>query len=150
LVIEHLGARHFTTDHSTGRYAADGTLEPELLYATTQELAELAMGSWRGVSDYVVPVKPGSLIHLGEGEPLYDQRIPAIALVTGPVYLLAELDDDLVDIEVLTRQIDSFRRLQSHLASEVDPATFGAVELPSKMNKLFATARVLLFLATGW
>lgn len=150
LVIEHLGARHFTTDPSTGRYATDGTLEPELLYATTRELAELATETWRGVTDHVVPVKPGSLVHLGEGEPLYEQKIPAIALVTGPVYLLAELDHDLVDIEALTRQVDSFRRLQSHLANVDDPATFGTIELPSKAKKLFATARVLLFLVTSW
>jgi len=149
LVIEHLGAKHFTVDPSTGAYGPDGTLEPELLYATTTELAELTRALWSGVSpDHATPVKPGALIHLGEGEPLFEHGIPAVALVTGPLYLLAEIDDDLVDIDVLTRQIDSFRRLQTHLAGPVDATSFGTVTLPTRAKKLLATARALRFVAT--
>lgn len=148
LAIEHLGARHFATDPATGKYTADGTLEPELLYATTPELAELVRGTWKGVSDHAIPVKPGALIHLGEGEPLHDAEIPAVALVTGPLYLLAELDDDLVDIDVLARQVDSFRRLQTHLAGPAEAKSFGTVKLAGKVKKLAATTRALTFVAT--
>ncbi|CAI1006546.1 hypothetical protein [Serratia entomophila] len=147
LVIEHLGAKHFCVDPSSGQYGPDGTLEPELLYATTREFAQLALATWSGASmNAVVPVKPGALVHLGEGEPLFDHGIPAVALVTGPMYLLAETDADTVDIDTLTRQIDSFRRLLTHLASHVDSATFGVVSRPSKLRKLLAVTRVLLFM----
>jgi len=88
------------------------------------------------------------MFHLGEGEPLYDHEIPGISLVTGPLYLLAELDDDLVDIDALTRQVDSFRRLQSYLAGDADSSSFGTVKLPGKARKLAAATRVLAFIAT--
>ncbi len=87
-------------------------------------------------------------MHLGEGEPLYEAEIPAVALVTGPLYLLAELDDDLVDINALTRQIDSFRRLQTHLAGTADPTSFGTVSMPGKPKRLASTTRALAFIAT--
>lgn len=149
LVIEHLGARH----------APGGAEpEPELLYATTPELARLARATWRGIDDApATPVRPGALIHLGEGEPLYEHGIPAIALVTGPVYLLAERTgeqgehgerDDLVDVDLLTRQVDSFRRLLAHLAGAPDRASFGRVRRASRAGKALALARVLAFLAT--
>ncbi len=148
LVIEHLGAKHFCVDPSSGQYGPDGTLEPELLYTTTPELTQLALTAWKGAGmNATIPVKPGALVHLGEGEPLFEHGIPAIALVTGPMYLLAETDADWVDIEALTRQIDSFRRLLTHLASHVDSATFGVVKRPSKLRKVLAMARILLFMS---
>ena len=148
LVIEHLGARHYAIDPATHHYGPTHEPEPELLYATTGELAALARETWSGVEiDNAVPVKPGALVHFGEGEPLFQHLIPAIALVTGPVYLLAETNDDVVDLDVLARQIDSFRRLQAHLAGPVDAAAFGKVKLPGKLQKAVAAAKVLRFVA---
>lgn len=148
LAIEHLGAKHFRIDAATGRYGPDGTLEPELLYATTRELADLTSSTWSGaVINSSTPVKPGALIHLGEGEPLFEHGIPAVALVTGPLYLLAELEDDLVDLDTLTRQVDSFRRLLKHLAGSADKATFGTVQRSGKVKKALATLRVLRYVA---
>ncbi|MCQ4207556.1 hypothetical protein [Streptomyces longispororuber] len=146
LAIEHLGAKHFGINPASGHYEPDGTLEPEILYATTSELAELTRATWSGVTiDSSTPLKPGALVHLGEGEPLYDQRIPAVALVTGPLYLLAELEGDLVDIDALTRQIDSFRRLLTHFAGPAESSSFGTVKLPTKEDKALAGAQVLHF-----
>lgn len=147
LAIEHLGAKRFHVDPSTGRYAPDGTLEPELLYATTPELARLTRRLWSGASaGAATPVKPGALLHFGEGEPLFQRAIPAVALVTGPEYLLAECVGDLVDIDVLIRQVDSFRRLLERLAGDIDRDRFGKVVLPSKWNKALAAIRIGLFL----
>ncbi|WP_185826355.1 hypothetical protein [Xanthomonas sp. SI] len=147
LVIEHLGARHLRIDSDKGRYASDGSLEPELLYATTPELARLARALWScAVVDAATPVKPGALLHFGEGEPLFERRIPAVALVTGPEYLLAECEGDLVDIDALARQVDSFRRLQQHLAGSADRESFGKVSLPNTLKKALAAVRVGLFL----
>ncbi|WP_411119890.1 hypothetical protein [Streptomyces sp. 058-1L] len=111
-------------------------------------MAELARATWSGVTiDSSTPLKPGAFIHFGEGEPLHDQRIPAVALVTGPLYLLAELRGDLVDIDALTRQIDSFRRLLTHLAGPAESSSFGTVELPTKEEKALAGDQVLRFVA---
>ncbi|MGA1837962.1 hypothetical protein VD659_13640 [Herbiconiux sp. 11R-BC] len=148
LVVEHLGARHFADDPVTGRYGADGSPEPELLYATTPQLVQLARRLWRGAGPGVVrPARPGPMVHLGEGEPLFERDIPAISLVTGPQYLLAETEEDIVDIDVLGRQVDSFRHVLQHLSGAVDRETFGEVKRPGKARKVVAALRVLLFLA---
>lgn len=148
LAIEHLGAKHLHVDPQTGRYEADGSVEPELLYATTRELADLTRAVWHGAAGRSArPVKPGALIHFGEGEPLFERRIPAIALVTGPDYLLADVERDLVDLDALAEQIGSFRRLQAHLAGAENSAAFGRVRLPGKAKKVVAALRAILFLA---
>ena len=92
-------------------------------------------------------MRPGAVVHLGEGEPLWENGIPAIALVTGPVSLLAETAHAAIDLDLLTRQIDSFRALQHHLADAPDRAAFGTVRRPGRLRKLFAVARIAWFLA---
>lgn len=149
LAIEHLGAKHYTTDEHTGQYTWDGTSEPELLYATTAELAKLTRDVWNGAEiDKVKVVKPGPLVLFGESEPMYMQGIPTISLVTAPEYLLAEIDDDIVDIDVLTRQIESFRMLQLQLAGPADRGVFGNVHLPTEEDKASAWNTALQVFAT--
>lgn len=72
--------------------------------------------------------------------------IAAVALVTGPGYLLAECAGDFIDIDVLIRQVDSFRRLQHHLAGDIDRDRFGKVVLPTTWKKMLAALRIGLFL----
>ncbi|UAJ81273.1 hypothetical protein IT072_09990 [Leifsonia sp. ZF2019] len=145
LAIEHLGARAFAVDPATGAYGPTGAAEPELLYATTRELASLVRLVWPerdGASATVA--KPAPLIHFGEGEPLLEHRIPAVALVTAPEYLLAELDAPTVDLETLALQIDGFRELQRRLASTSLPAdALGTVRPPSRLRRAVAAVRAL-------
>ncbi|ONI66075.1 hypothetical protein CSIV_02980 [Microbacterium sp. CSI-V] len=143
LVIEHLGAKH-RRDDDPSMDAGGDTAEPELLYATTREFDALVRTEWRNPA--VRPVRPGAVVHLGEGEPLWENGIPAIALVTGPVSLLAETAHAAVDLDLLTRQIDSFRALQRHLADAPDRAAFGTVRRPGRLRKLLAVARIAWFL----
>jgi hypothetical protein len=125
-------------DSDSGRYASDGSLEPELLYATRPELARLTRTRWRGASAAAAtPVKPGALLHFGESQPLFQRKIPAVALVTGPEYLLAGCEGDLVD---------SFRRLQRHLGGATERERLGKVALPGKWNKVLAAMRIGAFL----
>ncbi|MFY2791041.1 hypothetical protein [Rhodococcus sp. MALMAid1271] len=146
LAIEHLGAKHYSVDSTSGHYGPSGTLEPELLYATTAELAELVRSTWSGVEvGKGHPVKPGPIVQFGEGEPLLQHHIPAVSLITMPQYLLAETNDDVVDIDALSRQVDSFRKLQTHLAGSVDSSAFGKVTVPGKVKKLFAAIRAFRY-----
>ncbi|ROR73867.1 hypothetical protein [Bogoriella caseilytica] len=145
LVIEHLGARRQRNDSPRAGSGDDGA-EPELLYATTRELDALARAVWHGAGP-VRPVKPGALVHLGEGEPLFENRIPAIALVTGPASLLAETPHAGVDLDLLSRQVESFRALQRRLTAAPDRRSFGTVRTPGRVRKLIAGARVTFFLA---
>ncbi|MDX6742680.1 hypothetical protein [Actinocorallia sp. A-T 12471] len=141
LVVEHLGAREFADDPTTGVYGPTGALEPELLYATTRQLRDLVLEEWTGPAPAPTEVcAPGPLVHFGEGEPLYERRIPAVCLVTPPQYLLAETpyDASLTDLPSLQRQIESFIRLQRRLDAL---PSFTPVPAPSRLRKLWATLR---------
>ncbi|CAH0145854.1 hypothetical protein [Microbacterium sp. Bi128] len=141
LVIEHLGAKR-RRDEAPGTDDRTDAAEPELLYATTREFDALVRAEWRDAA----PVKPGALIHLGEGEPLFEKGIPAIALVTGPASLLAETAHAGVDLDLLARQVDSFRALQRRLADAPDRTAFGTVRRPGRLRKLLAAGRIAWFL----
>ena len=75
-------------------------------------MQEILEKSWAelGQGREVLIAKPG-LIHLGEGEPLYKQRIPAIALASVPEYLLAKTKDKIVNIDLMRKQIGAFARV---------------------------------------
>jgi hypothetical protein len=151
IVIEHLGALEYATDPVTGTYGPTGRPEPELLYATTEELAERVRKDWRGAaSGPVVPAKPGALVHLREGEPFFKRRIPTVALVTGPEYLAAEIDDRIVDVAVLTRQCESFQRLLGYLGTtRTSREELGIVTPPSMFRKALAGIWALYVLVRG-
>ncbi|ROO90786.1 hypothetical protein EDD29_8525 [Actinocorallia herbida] len=141
LVVEHLGAREFADDPATGDHGPTGALEPELLYATTRQLRDLVLEEWTGPAPAPTEVcAPGPLVHFGEGEPLYEHRIPAVCLVTAPQYLLAETSHDavLTDLPSLQRQVESFIRLQRRLDAL---PSFDPVPAPSRLRKLLATLR---------
>lgn len=143
LVIEHLGARRRRDDSPDTGHADEGA-EPELLYATTPELDALSRRLWKSAGP-IHPVKPGALVHLGEGEPLFEKGIPAIALVTAPASLLAETRHAGIDLDLLARQIDSFRALQRWIAAAPDRGTFGTVHHPGHVRKLLAITRITWF-----
>jgi hypothetical protein len=119
LVIEHMGAVEFKENLSTGAYSSTGTAEPELLYASTKELAGIAQQEWKGADPGFTRVsKPSNMSQFGEGSALSNKEIPNISLVTAPSYLLSVWDGDehdLIDIPALTRQVKSFQRLRKQL-----------------------------------
>lgn len=142
LVIEHLGAREFQ-ENSSGKYETSHKAEAEIIYATTAELNSLVKKIWNKENVENV-YKPSSLIHFGEGEPLYENKIPAIALLTTPTYLLAEREENFVDINLAKQQIENFSKLLFAFdgTAKID---FGKVKLPSLLNKLLIRIRVLMF-----
>jgi hypothetical protein len=134
LAIEHLGARRLFDEETAKMHEAAGCPEPELLYATTRELRDLLLANWSGA--YLTRTEvtaPGPSILFGELEPLYQRQIPGISLVTAPQYLLAEREGDFVDIDVMRRQIDSFRRLQRVLDT-TPTAKLGTVKITSQQS----------------
>jgi hypothetical protein len=146
LVIEHLGAL------TKARSAPGEQVKPEveLTYATNTAMQEILERSWTGRRKGKVLIaragslkhlvaRPGSLKHLGEGEPLYKEGIPAIALATGPSYLLAATKADIVDIELMHEQIGAFARALLEL--ECTPA-----ELLGRAAKVGLLTKVLTVL----
>lgn len=119
LVIEHMGAMEFQENLSTNSYSSTGKVQPEILYASTKELAAITQQDWRGGDPAFTRVsKPSNISQFGEGAALSEKEIPNISLATGPSYLLAEWDGDehdLIDIHALTRQVRSFQSLRKQL-----------------------------------
>ena len=132
LVIEHLGAL------TRPRSDLGEKVEPEieLTYATNAVMQEILKRSCAGRQKGKVLVAQPGLRHLGEGEPLYKQGIPAIALVTGPSYLLAATKADIVDVELMHEQIGAFARA----LLELDGAP---TELLGRATKVGLVRRVL-------
>ena len=143
LVIEHLGALEYRDDPVTGDYGPTGHAEPELLYASTRELRMLADIEWRGIEPGPARVSmPNELIQLGEGQPLYLERIPNISLVTVPQYLLSTQPGDYVDVSLLHRQVDSFGRLLRRLDT-LPSASVGSIAPQTTLRKISAGGKVL-------
>lgn len=93
LVVEHLGAMEWT-DAETG-FLPTGRPEIEIVYATSTVLQKITNSQWqRRTGPFrACIVTPRSIRHLGEGEPLFQARIPTVALLGIPSYLLSELRD---------------------------------------------------------
>ncbi|EWC64333.1 hypothetical protein UO65_0343 [Actinokineospora spheciospongiae] len=125
LGVEHLGAR-----------------APELLYATTPRLRDLAAAEWPGTR----VSRPSPLIHFGEGEPLLHHGIPAISLVSAPIDLLSTRPGDHVDPDLLHRQVDSFRRVLARL-DDTAADDLGQVRPAGVAAKAVAAARLAVALA---
>ncbi|QSE42885.1 hypothetical protein [Rhodococcus erythropolis] len=150
VAIEHLGALGDTEDNSTGGYALETTPEPELLYATSREVHDIVAPLWRdiGAGDRRI-VAPGAVIHFGEGEPLFERKIPAVALVTAPQYLLALRDADTVthvDLDAMVKQVESFRDLLDAFDA-TDTAAFGPVVSRSVFAKFSALLQLMQILS---
>ncbi|WP_265523422.1 hypothetical protein [Oerskovia flava] len=79
VVVEHVGARD-----------DDGTPEIELVHTTTPELQALTATAFaaRSVPHRAVLAAPRSLVHFGEGEPLHQRGVPAVASLAVPSRLL--------------------------------------------------------------
>jgi hypothetical protein len=146
LVIEHLGALEYRDDPVTGDYGPTGHAEPEVLYASTRELRMLADIEWRGIEPGPTRVSmPNELIQLGEGQPLYLERIPNISLVTVPQYLLSTEPRDYVDVKLLQRQVDSFARLLRRLDT-LPSASVGSIAPHTTLRKISAGGKLLAHL----
>ena len=146
LVIEHLGALEYRDDPVTGAYGPTGQAEPELLYASTRELRMLTDIEWRGIEPGPTRVSmPNELIQLGEGQPLYLERIPNISLVTVPQYLLSTEPGDYVDVNLLQRQVDSFARLLRRLDT-LPSASVGSIAPHTTLRKIRAGGKLLTHL----
>ena len=140
LVIEHLGAL------ARARGSSHDQVEPavELTYATNSAMLEILKTSWAGRQrGKVLIAQPGCLIHFGEGEPLYKQGIPAIALASVPEYLLVTTKADIVDIELMHEQVDAFAR--ALLLLESSPAQLLGKAKPVELTKKISTYVKLFF-----
>jgi len=140
VVIEHLGAL------AHPRPAPGDAVEPaiELTYATNGMMTKIVKESWAGRQrGKTLIAKPNGLFQIGEGDPLYQEGIPAIALISVPEYLLAATRADVVDIDLMHEQIGAFAR--ALLLLEVAPAQLlGRAERAGFLQKFRSLIRLAL------
>jgi hypothetical protein len=140
---KHLGAL------AHPRRAPGDAVEPaiELTYATNGMMRKILKESWAGRRwGKTLTAKPNGFFHIGEGEPLYKQGIPAIALVTVPGYLFAATRADVVDIDLMHEQIGAFAR--ALLLLDVAPAQLlGRADRTGFFKKLRSIIRLILLVA---
>lgn len=134
LVIEHLGAVKAQPDSGD---------QVELTYATNAAMRKILKNSWAGRKKGTVLIAKPGLIHLGEGKPLYHERIPAIVLISVPEYLLAATKADIVDIELIHEQIGAFARALLELDSTLTQQ-LGKAERLSFIRKAIRACVILL------
>jgi hypothetical protein len=139
LVIEHLGALECDSKDR---------VEPavELTYATNATMQRVLEASWseakrtRGLTLIARP----RLLQIGEGEPLYQNGIPAISLASVPDYLLAT-SGDFVDIDLMHQQIRTFA--EALLLLESMPAQkIGRIKWVPLSKKVSAWLQLALFI----
>lgn len=106
LVIEHLGA----LVRARQRPGEPVDSEVELIYATNAAMQDVARKSWIGRQRGEALLARPTLVHLGEGQPLYHKGIPTIALASVPAYLLEATTADVVDTDLMNEQIGTFVR----------------------------------------
>lgn len=91
IVLEHLGAMEWVDKQ--GGFGPNGDPAIEITYATTPVMREIVEKNWkkRTFPYRAAVVTPRSLVHFGEGEPIFEMGIPEISILAIPSYLLSEI-----------------------------------------------------------
>lgn len=153
LVLEHLGAMEW--DDRDDGYVKTGRPEIEVVYATTPKMQDIVKRNWekRTTPFRSSVATPRSIRHLGEGEPLFEEKIPAIALLGIPSYLLTELQDDgpgitkadtpdMVNVDLLREQCTSAYSILQEMDT-TDVSDFGRVKHVGFFGKIKDIAKVI-------
>lgn len=139
LAVEHLGALVRPRDHPGEPVDA----EVELIYATNATMQDVLGKSWTGRKKGKALIARPGLIHLGEGGPLHEEGIPAIALASVPEYLLKATTADVVDTDLMHEQIATVAR--ALLLLESTPADLlGRADQPGLVLKAVTVIRLAL------
>jgi hypothetical protein len=152
LVIEHLGAL-VRARQRPGELVSS---EVELIYATNAAMEDVVRKSWTGRQRGKALIARPTLIHLGEGQPLYHKGIPAIALASVPAYLLETTTLDVVDTDLMNEQIGTFARallmlesMPAHLLGRADQQGLASKVLTGiPLLLIFVRVRLLAWLST--
>eukprot|EP01132_Coremiostelium_polycephalum_P010140 gene10140-12435_t len=134
VVFEHMGSMEWNTVN--GIYQPTGNPELEVIYATSQTMRDVVATAMKGrtVTHKSAVVDPTKLIMLGEGEPLHQNHIPAVAFLGAPNYLLAEMIEgskgirpdkamDLSNIDLLLDQTKFLSQVIFEIEDKFSPSS---------------------------
>ncbi|URZ15099.1 hypothetical protein [Clostridium felsineum] len=136
VTIEHLGCTGWTDVEGEFKKAED--LELELVYTGNKLMNKIYLNSLSGRSKVrSITLKPKANIYFGEGQPLYNAKIPTISLVPAPEYLCSVKESghiEKLDIDFMLEQIESFVKVIEEIdktkeIGEVEEQSFGILQL---------------------
>lgn len=122
ITLEHLGCMDWQ-DGPEG-FVPTGEIAPELVYAGNTQLARLYQDCVSGrTRTRSIILRPHNRQHFGEGQPLFQVGIPALALIPAPDYL-CRIGDVLpqLDARLMLEQLNTFREVLDRLDQLNDPA----------------------------
>ncbi len=108
--VEHLGCIEWKD--IDGVYQKSNDIDTELVYTGNKKMDEIY---YKAIEDRTqirtITLRGHNTLHFGEGQPLFNRKIPTISLVTAPDYLCAEADDHQMskfDINLFYEQTTTF------------------------------------------
>ena len=121
ITLEHLGCMEWRD--ATNGFGPTGEIEAELVYAGNDRLARLyheCLVDRRRTRTIIL--RPHNRLHFGEGQPLFQAGIPAVALIPAPDYLCRSGDVlPQLDPELMLEQLNTFREVLDRLDQLDDP-----------------------------
>lgn len=121
VTLEHLGCMDWQ-DGPDG-FGPTGEIAPELVYAGNPQLARLYQDCLAGRKrTRSIILRPHNRLHFGEGQPLFQAGIPALALIPAPDYLCRTGDVlPQLDAGLMLEQLNTFREVLDRLDQLDDP-----------------------------
>ncbi|MCR5485198.1 MAG: patatin family protein [Clostridiales bacterium] len=96
VAVEHLGCMEWKD--IDGKYASTGEIETEVVYTGNKIMDEIYYRALEGRKNVrTISLRGHNFLHFGEGQPLFNVRIPDISLVTAPYCLCVVSDNDEMD-----------------------------------------------------
>lgn len=108
--VEHLGCLDW--QEVNGEYVSTGKIAPELVYTGNKTMDNIYYKSLDGRSKVrTITLRGHNFLHFGEGQPLFNVRIPEISIVTAPDSLCVKSETaemEKFDETLMLEQIQTF------------------------------------------
>lgn len=112
VTIEHLGCTEWKDDKKHLIYKQTNPIDIELVYTGNKVMDDIYIKTLKGRKNVrTITLKPKNNIYFGEGQPLFQENIPTISLVTAPDYLCKASPSgeiDKLNPELMYEQIQTF------------------------------------------
>lgn len=115
VTIEHLGCTEWKDDKKYLIYKQTNPIDIELVYTGNKVMDGIYIKALKGRKNVrTITLKPKNNIYFGEGQPLFQENIPTISLVTAPDYLCKASPNgeiDKLNPELMYEQIQTFLKV---------------------------------------
>lgn len=134
ITLEHLGCKEWRDDRLHQQYSYTGNIEHEFVYTANPEMDQIYLDCVKERTKVrTTTLRPKGSLYFGEGQPLYNAKIPTISLIPTPDYLCAEAEDgfmDMLDLDLIMEQIETFTKVAAMLGAS-HTEELGVIEAPA-------------------